>query len=111
MGKARVFLNKIRILSLPHSQFFLVCRKTKSVYQINSYLSSVGVEGIFCQIKKKKSEVGNFLNLKLNTRLSAEKIRTLDVDAFREEGKRFKFQIHLKGTSGRKKKLSSNERA
>ena len=33
--------------------------------------------------------LGNFLNL------PTRKIRKLDVDAFREEGKRFKFQIHL----------------
>ena len=34
-------------------------------------------------------------DLKLNTRLPTKKIRKLDVDAFREEGKRFKSQIHL----------------
>ena len=57
------------------------------MYQINSYLSSVGVDGIFCQIRK-KSVVGNFFfNLKLNTRLPTKKIRKLDVDTFREEGK------------------------
>ena len=39
--------------------------------------------------------LGNFLNLKLNTRLPTKKIRKLDFDAFREEGKRFKSQIHL----------------
>ena len=39
--------------------------------------------------------LGNFLNLKLNTRLPKKKIRKLDVDAFREERKRFKSQIHL----------------
>ena len=39
--------------------------------------------------------LGNFLNHKSNTRLHTKKIRKLDVDAFREEGKRFKFQIHL----------------
>ena len=31
--------------------------------------------------------LGNFLNLKLNTRLPTKKIRKLDVDAFREERK------------------------
>ena len=61
------------------------------MYQINSYLSSVGVYGIFCR-NRKKSVVGKFSNLKLNTRLPAKKIRKLDVDAFREEGKRFKSQ-------------------
>ena len=65
------------------------------MYQINSYLSSVGVDGIFCRIRKKNQWLGNFLNLKLNTRLPTKKIRKLDVDAFREEGKRFKFQLHL----------------
>ena len=35
------------------------------------------------------------LNLKLNTRLPTKKMRKLDVDAFREEGKRVKSQIHL----------------
>ena len=64
------------------------------MYQINSYLSSMGVDGIFCGIRK-KSVVGKFLNLKLNTRLPTKKIRKLDVDAFREEGERFKSQIHL----------------
>ena len=64
------------------------------MYQINSYLSSVGVDGIFCRIRK-KSVVGNFLNVKLNTRLPTKEIQKLDVDAFREEGKRFKSQIHL----------------
>ena len=57
------------------------------MYQINSYLSSVGADGIFCQIRKKCLWLGNFLNLKLNTRLPAKKIRKLDIDAFREEGK------------------------
>ena len=37
----------------------------------------------------------NFLNLKLNTRLPTKKIQKLAVDAFSEEGKRFKSQIHL----------------
>ena len=64
------------------------------MYQINSYLSSVGVDGVFCRIRK-NLWLGNFLNLKLNTRLPTKKIRILDVDAFREEGKRFKSQIHL----------------
>ena len=64
------------------------------MYQINSYLSSVGVDGIFCRIKN-KSVVGKFFNLKLNTLLPTKKIRKLDVDAFREEGKRFKSQIDL----------------
>ena len=39
--------------------------------------------------------IGNFLNLKLNTRLPTKKTQKLDVDAFREEGKRFKSQIDL----------------
>ena len=37
----------------------------------------------------------NFLNLKLNTRLPTKMVRKLDVDPFREEGKRFKSQIQL----------------
>ena len=64
------------------------------MYQINSYLSSVGVDNIFCRIRE-SLWLGNFLNLKLNTRLPTKKIRRLDVDAFREEEKRFKSQIHL----------------
>ena len=32
---------------------------------------------------------------RLNTRLPTKKIRKLDVDAFRDEGNRFKSQIHL----------------
>ena len=64
------------------------------MYQINSYLSSVDVDGIFSRIRK-KLWLGSFLNLKLKTRLPTKKIRKLDVDTFREEGKRFKFQIHL----------------
>ena len=67
------------------------------MYQINSYLSSVGVDRIFCRIRK-KSVVGKLNNLiksvKLNTRLHTKKTRKLDVNAFREEGKRFKSQIH-----------------
>ena len=54
------------------------------MYQLNSYLSSVGADGISCRIRK-KSVVGKFLNLTLNTRLPTKKIRKLDVDAFREE--------------------------
>ena len=39
---------------------------------------------------------GNFSNLKLDTRLPTKKIRKfIDVDAFSEEGERFKSQIHL----------------
>ena len=57
------------------------------MYQINSYLSSLGVDGTFCRIRKKNLSLGNFLNLKLNTRLPTKKIRKLDVDVFREEGK------------------------
>ena len=64
------------------------------MYQINSYLSSVGVDRIFCRIRK-SLWMGDFLDLKLNTRLPTKKIRKLDVDAFREEGKRFKSQIYL----------------
>ena len=63
-------------------------------YQINSYLSSVCVHRIFWPIRK-NLWMGNVLNLKLNTGLSTKKIRKLDVDAFREEGKRLKSQIHL----------------
>ena len=48
------------------------------MYHINSYLSSVGVDGIFCPIRK-NLWLGNFLNLKLNTRLPTKKIRKLDV--------------------------------
>ena len=54
----------------------------------------MGVDGIFCPIRK-NLWLGNFLNLELNTRLPASKIRKLDVDAFRLEAKRFKSQIHL----------------
>ena len=64
------------------------------MYQINSHLSSVGVDRIFCRIRK-NMRLGNFLNRKLNTRLPTKKIRKLDADVFREEGKRFKSQIHL----------------
>ena len=49
----------------------------------------------FSAESEKNLWLGNFLNLKLNTNLPSEKIRKLDVDAFREEGKRFKYQIHL----------------
>ena len=65
------------------------------MYQINSYLSSVGVDGIFCRIRK-NLWLGNFVNLELNSRLPTKKVRKLNVDAFREEGKRFKSQIHLR---------------
>ena len=60
------------------------------MYQVNFYLSSVGVDGI-----GKNLWLGNFLNLKLNTRLPSKRIRKLDFDAFREEGKRFKSQIDI----------------
>ena len=49
----------------------------------------------FSAESEKNLWLGNFLNLKLNTRLPRKKIQKLDVDAFREEGKRFKSQIHL----------------
>ena len=39
--------------------------------------------------------LGNFSNLKLNTRPPTKKILKLDFDAFSEEGKRFKSQIRL----------------
>ena len=60
------------------------------MYQINSYLSSVGADEVFCRIRKNLK----FLNLKLNSRLRTKKMQKLD-DAFREEGKRFKSQIRL----------------
>ena len=64
------------------------------MYQINSHLSSVVLTGFSAESERSRW-LGNFLNLKLNTRLAAKKIRKLDVDAFREEGKRFKSKIHL----------------
>ena len=54
----------------------------------------MGADGIFCRIRK-NLWLGNFLNLKLNTKLATKKIRKLHVDAFREEGKRFESQVHL----------------
>ena len=54
----------------------------------------MGIDGIFCRIRK-RSVVGKFFNLKLNTRLPPKQIRKLHVNAFREEEKRFKSQIHL----------------
>ena len=47
----------------------------------------------FSDESEKHLWLGNFLNLKLNTRLPTKKVRKLDVDAFIEEGKRFKSQI------------------
>ena len=64
------------------------------MYQVNSYLTSVGVDGVYCRIRE-NLWLGNFFNLELNTRLPTKKIRKLDVDAYREEGKRFKSEIHL----------------
>ena len=64
------------------------------MYQINSYLTSVGVDGIFCRIRR-SLWLRNFFNPELNTRLPTKNIRKLDVDAYREEGKRFKSEIHL----------------
>ena len=65
------------------------------MYQNNLYFSSVGIDGIF-PTSEKNPWLGNFLNLKLNTRLpTKKKIRKLDVDAFGEEGKRLKSLIHL----------------
>ena len=48
----------------------------------------------FSSESEKNLWLGNFKNYKLNKRLP-KKIRKLDVDAFREEGKRFKSQIQL----------------
>ena len=64
------------------------------MYQINSYLSPVVLTG-FSAEPEKNLWLGNFLNLKLKTGLPTKKIPKLDIDAFREEGKRFKSQIHL----------------
>ena len=49
----------------------------------------------FSAESEKNLWLGYFLNLELNTRLPKKKIGKLDVDAFREEGKKFKSQIHL----------------
>ena len=54
----------------------------------------MGVDGIFRRVRK-NLWFGNFSDLKLDTRLPTKKIRKSDVDAFSEEGKRFKSQIHL----------------
>ena len=43
----------------------------------------------FSTESEKNLRLGNFSNLKLNTRLPTKKIWKLDVDAFNEEGKRF----------------------
>ena len=65
------------------------------MYQINSiHICHMWVLTGFSAESEKMCS-GNFLNLELNTRLPTKKIRNLDVDAFREEGKRFKSQIHL----------------
>ena len=63
------------------------------MYQINSYLSSVGVDGIFCRIRK-KSVVGDFFKSKIEYKVTTKKIRKLDVDAFREKEKTSKSQIY-----------------
>ena len=57
------------------------------MYQINSYLSSVGVDEIFSRIRK-YLWLGKFVNLKLNARLPTKRIRKLDFGDFREEGKK-----------------------
>ena len=44
--------------------------------QMNSYLSSVGVDGIFCRVRK-KPVVWEILNLKLNTRLPTKRYENL----------------------------------
>ena len=49
----------------------------------------------FSAESEKSLWLGHVLNLILNTMLPAKKIRKLDVDAFREEGKRFITQIQL----------------
>ena len=54
------------------------------MYQIDSYLSSVGVDRIFCRMRK-NLWLRNFLHLKLNTRLPTKKIGKLDVRAFRKD--------------------------
>ena len=64
------------------------------MYQINSYLSSVGVDEISCRIRKKICGWENFLS-QIQYKATYKKIRKLDVDAFREEGKRFKSRIQL----------------
>ena len=53
------------------------------------------VDGLFSAESGKNLSFGNFSNLKLDTRLLTKQIQKLDVDAFSEEGKRFKSQIYL----------------
>ena len=55
------------------------------MHQINSYHLLVLI-GFFTE-SEKDMLLGNFLNLKLNTRLPTKKTQKLDVGAFREEGK------------------------
>ena len=49
----------------------------------------------FSSKSEKNLWLGNFINFKLNTRLPPKKIRKFNIDAFREDGKRFNPQIHL----------------
>ena len=68
----------------------------KYVKSQRSYGFLITKELIFgFQILDLKDHFSASLNLKLYTKLLTEKIRKLDVDASREEGKRFKSQIHL----------------
>ena len=65
------------------------------MYRINSYLSSVDVDGIFCRIRR-KSVVGKFCKSEIEYKATYKRnIQKLDVYAFREKDKRFKSQIHL----------------
>ena len=56
------------------------------MYQINSYFSSVCIDG-FSVESEQTLWLGNFFNLKMIPRLPAKKIRKLEVYAFREEKK------------------------
>ena len=60
MGKAWIFLNKAEIFSLLHEQVGL--SEVKVDRAIISYLVFVGVEEVFCRIRK-ESVVGKFFQI------------------------------------------------
>ena len=96
MGKSWDFSEEYRKFKFTSLTIFLGLLKNKVGKCIKSiHICHLWVLMEFCAESEKNLCLGNFLNLKLNTRLPTKKIRKLDVDAFREEGKRFKSQIHL----------------
>ena len=96
MGKSSGFSEQNRNLKFTSLTVFLGLPKNKAIKCIKSiHICHLCVLTGFSAESEKNLWLGNFLNLKTNKRLPTKKIRKFDIDAFREDGKRFKSQIHL----------------